>query len=233
MAINVWIPSEVAEKILYREKTFDDYNFIVQCWEDDFIVQLLKWYDYKVSHIEWNKRNWHTCSDESRWRQYYEQMFRMLYYAVIQLKLREPNSLKDLFRYFFEVEEEDPYGRHPDLISAEKLLMVYNYIIKKIGKRSYKEDYVNPGIYPLVGHWNTEQMKDLYEHVRSHQIFEANNMECCFRYKEDKKKKEKKDVKKAELVIDDDEAMKRDIKLLQEILDRMKLRVNLPDILIK
>ena len=224
MAINVWIPSRVVEKILDRENIFTDYKFIVQCWEDEFIVELLRWYDYKVSNIRKNKR---CCGfwDEEKWTQYYEQMFRMLYYAVITRKLRKPNSLKNLFRYFFEVEDEDPYRYDPDLISAEKLLMVYFYIIKKIGKLSYKEDYVNSGIYPLVGHWDTEQMKDLYEHVRSHPFPEEKNMECCFRYKEDKKK-EMKDVKKEKAEqVTDEEAMKRECKLLEEILDRIKKRV--------
>ena len=220
MAIKVFMPSWVVKNILSRENTFADYEFIVESWEDNFIVELLRWYDNKVSKIEYNKRNWHTCSDESRWRQYYEQMFRMLYYAVIMLKLRGPKSLKNLFRYFFEVEDEDTYRRHPDLISAEKLLMVYNYIIKIIGKISYKKDRGNlPDFYPFIGHWDTEQMQDLYEHRCSSPItgLGIEPDECDSHYKEERQRN--RDVTTF------NEEMERDIKFLQEILDRMKQRL--------
>lgn len=197
--------------ILNRENTFADCDFVIDSWEDDFIVELLKWYDNKVSNIRKNKR---CCGfwDEEKWTQYYEQMFRMLYYAVITLKLRFASSMKSIFNYFFEVEDEDPYGNHPDLMSAEKLLQVYFYIIRKIGKKRYGKNYhVHYQLWPFVGHWDTEQMKDMYEHLNVHEVIYG---KACNRYEEKKSEEE-----------EEDEAMERDCKLLKEILDRMKKRV--------
>ena len=221
MAIKVFVISRVVKNVLSREKTFADYEFRVECWEDDFIVELLRWYDYKVSNMKNDKRNWGVNSLEI-WRIYYEQMVRMLYYAVITLKLRGANSLKNLFRYFFEVEDEDPYRHDYDLMSAEKLLQVYFYVIKKIGKKSYKKDCENYNeIYPFVGHWDTEQMKDLYEHMQKYPIIRKNSMECGFCYKDENKVEKEEEV---------DETLERDIKLLQGVLDRLQNMV-LPHLL--
>ena len=199
-------------KVLYRELTFKNCDFIIESWEDAFIVELLKWYDNKVSTIKDRKKKWGNCSEE-KWKEYYEQMVRMLYFAVIRLNIKNYAWLKNLFRYFFEVEDDDPYRDDPEMISAEKLLKVYTYITNKIDKKSYQHSDKHRMFpvhqYTFIGHWDTEQMKDLFDDFCMNVIRYRGSMEFL----------QHPSMKKEE------EELDHDIKLLQEILDRMKKRV--------
>lgn len=160
------------EKVFLEERFFQDSNIKLESWKDEFIIELLNWYNDKLRTLRMRKGT--GCINE--WKQYYQQIVRMLYYAVVKLNIRDKISLKNVFEYFFEVEDDDPYRNDPDMISAEKLLNVYFYIVKKIGKKSYedlqKNDTNYNELYPFVGRWDNEIMKDLCDHLMINYICE-------------------------------------------------------------
>ena len=210
-------------RVLNKEIKTTDYDFGVYSWEDAFIVELLKWYDNKVSTIKDRKKKWGNGSKE-KWEEYYEQMVRMLYFAVIRFGETVYPHLKSIFDFFFEVEDDDPYRDDPYMISAEKLLQVYKYIENKIDKKSYKHSSKHRMAavhqYPFIGHWNTPMMKDLYDDFCMNYIRSRETMEFLYIHHSLDEKREK--AKRKEKMRD--EAMKRDCKLMDEILDRMKKR---------
>ena len=199
--------------ILEDVYSFNDLCFVSRCWKDDFIVELLRWYDIKVKLIRHRKGGEHACFKE--WKQYYQQIVRMLYYAVVIFNIRQITPLKEFFRYFFEVEDDDPYRNDPDMISAEKLLNVYNYLVKKISNKKYNEEWPKNYeiIYPFVGRWDNEIMKDMYDHLF---VTSENGMivHSIPHLGEEGRREE-----------EDDEDLEHDIKLLQEILDRLQKKV--------
>ena len=203
--------NRVINMFLEGDHSFDDFHFVGECWKDDFIIELLRWYDGKVKSI------WHRKGEDNKeeWKQYYQQIVRMLYYAVIKLNLFNKISLKNVFEYFFEVEDDDPYRNDPDMISAEKLLNVYNYLVKKISNKKYNEEWPKNYeiIYPFVGRWDNEIMKDMYDHLF---VTSENGMivHSIPHLGEEGRREE-----------EDDEDLEHDIKLLQEILDRLQKKV--------
>lgn len=156
-------PNEI-ELFTFLNGDFPEDLFESECWKDDFIIELFRWYNNKYQKIDIRKGR----GEYKEWKEYYEQMVRILYLAVIKYNIRDTNSLKNVFEYFFEVEDDDPYRYDPDMISAEKLLNVYNYIVKKIGNKKYEkeeEDKKYDNLYPFVGRWNNDIMTDLYAHL--------------------------------------------------------------------
>ena len=159
------VPDKIIEMILRREMEFTDFNFDPSTWEDAFVVELLRWYDIKIKVMPDRKRdssiNWYY-----NWRTYYEQIVRILYYYVKYLGIKNYNKLYKIFRYVFTVDKNDnPYRNDYDMISAEKLMKVYNYLFRKVSNKFnelniHNKDHVCEGyIFPLVGIWNTEEMK--------------------------------------------------------------------------
>ena len=151
-------------------------------------------------------------------------MFRMLYYVVIRLNIRDYALIKSIFRYFFEVEDDDPYRDDPYLISAEKLLQVYRYIMKKIDKidkeSSDKHRTFPLQLHPFVDHWDTERMKAWYFWFDVKRIILKDE-------KSGKKKAVKKEKKK---VVENqeqrlDKEIERDLLILQNVLKRLQKKV--------
>ena len=199
------------EKVFLEERFFQDSNIKLESWKDEFIIELLNWYNDKLRTLRMRKGT--DCINE--WKQYYQQIVRILYYVVIKLNIRDNISLKNVFRYFFEVEDDDPYRNDPDMISAEKLLNVYNYLVKKISNKKYNEEWPKNYeiIYPFVGRWDNEIMKDMYDHLF---VTSENGMivHSIPHLGEEGRREE-----------EDDEDLEHDIKLLQEILDRLQKKV--------
>ena len=155
------VPDKIIEMILRREMEFIDFNFDKPSkWEDAFVVELLRWYDIKIKIIPDRK-----CDSSINWETYYEQIVRILYYYVKYLGIKDYDKLYKIFRYLFTVDKNDnPYRNSYDMISAEKLMKVYNYLFIKVSdysnKLKYNKDHVCEGyIVPLVGIWNTEEMR--------------------------------------------------------------------------
>lgn len=123
------VPKEIVELVLSRKIKFINIRFNPSDWNNRFIVELLRWYDQKVELIPSRKQN-----DHEQWKQYYEQIVRSLYYAVVEHSLHRFNELKIYFRYFFYIEDDDPYRNDYDMISPEKLIKVYKYILTKFPK---------------------------------------------------------------------------------------------------
>ena len=155
------VPDKIVEMILSREMEFINFNFDKPSkWEDAFVVELLRWYDIKIKIIPDRK-----CDSSINWETYYEQIVRILYYYVKYLGIKDYDKLYKIFRYLFTVDKNDnPYRNSYDMISAEKLMKVYNYLFIKVSdyfnKLKYNKDHVCEGyIVPLVGIWNTEEMR--------------------------------------------------------------------------
>lgn len=198
--------------ILNRRARAYMYVHKPKCWKEEFICELLRWFEEKVDAIKTRKNK--SGSAELEWKDHYEQMFRILYYAVITCNIRDYDSLKKFFRYFFEVEDDDPYRDDPDMISAEKLLKVYNYIVKNIGKFYRNGDRCDFDIiWPFCGRWFTLEMKDLEENMALRVIDgKIDRMSIGYRTK----------LKEKHV----DETMERDVRFLQAVLDRMQDRVS-------
>ena len=164
------------EKVFEEGFFIHDFRIKLESWKDEFIVELLKWYSEKVRKIRMRKGN----GNYNEWKLFYEQVVRILYIFVISHDIRDKVSLENIFRYFFEVEDDSPYRDDPDMISAEKLLKVYFYIVKKIGKKSYKKKHTNyKELYPFVGRWDNEEIKDLYDHLMINYICENGKILYC------------------------------------------------------
>ena len=162
------VPDKIVEMILSREMEFINFNFDKPSkWEDAFVVELLRWYDIKIKIIPDRK-----CDSSINWKTFYEQIVRILYYYVKYLGIKDYDKLYKIFRYLFTVDKNDnPYRNSYDMISAEKLMKVYNYLFIKVSdyfnKLKYNKDHVCEGyIVPLVGIWNTEEMRIKLSHIK-------------------------------------------------------------------
>ena len=174
------VPDKIVEMILSREMEFIDFNFNPSTWEDAFVVELLRWYDIKIKIIPDRK-----CDSSINWETYYEQIVRILYYYVKYLCIKDYDKLYKIFRYLFSDDKNDnPYRNSYDMISAEKLMKVYKYLFIKVSDYSnelkYNKDHVCEGyIAPLVGIWNTEEMKIKLGHHfkinKNDRIYNCNN----------------------------------------------------------
>ena len=161
------VNKEIIEMILNREMKVTDFNFEepLYTWHDAFIVELLKWFDKKINDIPVRKHDLRDKDWLEHWTSYYEQYVRILYYFVVYKNIQDSDNLKMIFVYLFPVDKDDnPYRNDSDMISAEKLMKVYNYLFRKISNYSnelkYNKDHVCEGyIVPLVGIWNTEEMR--------------------------------------------------------------------------
>ena len=164
------VPDKIVEMILSREMEFNDFNFKPSKWEDVFVVELLRWYDTKIKIMPDIKRdssiNWYY-----NWKTYYEQFVRIFYYYVKRSGIKDYDNLYKIFRYLFSVDKNDnPYRDSYDMISAEKLMNVYNYLSRKVSDYSiksniYDKDYEGY-IVPLVGIWRTEEMRIKLSHIK-------------------------------------------------------------------
>ena len=160
------VPDKIVEMILSREMEFIDFNFNPSTWEDAFVVELLRWYDIKIKIIPDRK-----CDSSINWKTFYEQIVRILYYYVKYLGIKDYDKLYKIFKYLFSVDKNDnSYRNDYDMISAEKLMNVYNYLSRKVSDYSiklniYDKDYKGY-IDPLVGIWNTEEMRIKLSHIK-------------------------------------------------------------------
>ena len=160
------VPDKIVEMILSREMEFIDFNFNPSTWEDAFVVELLRWYDIKIKIISDRK-----CDSSINWKTFYGQIVRILYYYVKYLGIKDNDKLYKIFKYLFTVDKNDnPYRDSYDMISAEKLMNVYNYLSRKVSDYSiklniYDKDYEGY-IDPLVGIWNTEEMRIKLSHIK-------------------------------------------------------------------
>ena len=161
------VPDKIVEMILSREMEFINFNFVKPSkWEDAFVVELLRWYDIKIKIISDRK-----CDSSINWKTFYEQIVRILYYYVKYLGIKDYDKLYKIFKYLFSVDKNDnPYRNDYDMISAEKLMNVYNYLSRKVSDYSiklniYDKDYEGY-IDPLVGIWNTEEMRIKLNHIK-------------------------------------------------------------------
>ena len=166
------VHANITEMILSRKMLFSDFNFKPSTWEDVFVVELLRWFDNKIEIMPYRKSesNTHWYYD---WRYYYEQIVRILYYFVIYKNIQDSDKLYKIFRYLFNVDKNDnPYRNSYDMISAEKLMKIYNYLLRKVSDYSNKlkhdEDHEYRFYYiaPLINIWNTEKMKIKLGHIK-------------------------------------------------------------------
>ena len=87
--------------------------------------------------------------------------------SISQFPLQVP-----MFRYLFSDDKNDnPYRNSYDMISAEKLMKVYKYLFIIVSDYSnelkYNKDHVSKEyIVPLVGIWNTEEMRIKLSHIK-------------------------------------------------------------------
>lgn len=158
------VPKEIVELVLARKIKIINLRLDPTDWNNSFIMELLRWYDIKVELIPKRKRN-----DHEQWRQFYEQIVRSLYYAVVEHSLHKIKELKIYFRYFFYIEDDDPYRNDYDMISPEKLIKVYKYITKKLSKRLQliRNNCDSLG-KQFIGMYDTDIRQDEEEHLVMH-----------------------------------------------------------------
>ena len=159
------VPDKIVEMILSREMEFINFNFDKPSkWEDAFVVELLRWYDIKIEIIPDRK-----CDSNINWKTYYEQIVRILYYFVKYLGIKDYDKLYKIFKYLFSVDKNDnPYRDSFDIISSEKLMNIYEYLIKNTGglkEYSPDRDYIDI----LIGRWNTKEMKNKLDNIRANE----------------------------------------------------------------
>lgn len=159
------VPKELIELVLARKLKYINLRLDPEPdWNNSFIVELLRWYDQKVELIPMRKRN-----DHEQWRQFYEQIVRSLYFAVVEHSLHKISELKIYFRYFFYIEDDDPYRNDYDMISPEKLIKVYNYITKKLSKRlQLTRNNCDSLGKQFIGMYDTFLRQDEEEHLVMH-----------------------------------------------------------------
>lgn len=159
------VPKELVELVLARKLKYINLRLDPEPdWNNSFIVELLRWYDQKVELIPMRKRN-----DHEHWRQFYEQIVRSLYFAVVEHSLHKISELKIYFRYFFYIEDDDPYRNDYDMISPEKLIKVYNYITKKLSKRlQLTRNNCDSLGKQFIGMYDTFIRQDEEEHLVMH-----------------------------------------------------------------
>ena len=157
---------QIIEMIISREIKFTDFIFKPSFWEDEFVVELLKWYDNEIEDIPLKDGNY------DNWKTYYEQIVRILYYFVVYQKLYESEQLvMKIFDYLFSVDKDDNSKNDYDIISSEKLIDVYNEIRGHITKYKYikMQDFFKnlfkekPEI--LIGKWKNEKMENKFNKI--------------------------------------------------------------------
>lgn len=174
--VNTVKPS-IIEMILLRVMKYNWYEFELHTWQDAFIAELLKWFDNKIEAIRDKKidlkwKYWFDNNIEAiskikidsnyndwfkHWKNYYEQIVRILYYFVIYMNVQNSNDLKRIFKYLFP--ENDNFCRDYDMISSEKLMKIYNYINRNTPHLK-KDNEEREGLANvLIGKWNNEKME--------------------------------------------------------------------------
>lgn len=126
--------------------------------DDEFIVILLKYYDKHVSKIEEKEVGEPLFN---HFRNYYEQLVRILYHFVIYEKIRESGPLHMIFSYLFPFDKDNfikIYGKK----FPHKLIDLFidirdktSWPFKDISDREY--------IDVFIGEWNTEERR--LEHI--------------------------------------------------------------------
>ena len=196
---------QIIEMIISREIKFTDFIFKPSFWEDEFVVELLKWYDKEIEDIPLKDGNY------DNWKTYYEQIVRILYYFVVYLKLYESEQLvMKIFDYLFSVDKDDNSKNDYDIISSEKLIDVYNEIRGHILKYKYikMQDFFKnlfkekPEI--LIGKWKNEKMENKFNKIKIYRSIVTNTV---FR----------------EIYIDDDEIIQSDEYFDDEIIQSDEL----------
>ena len=165
------VHANITEMILSRKMLFSDFNFKPSTWEDVFVVELLRWFDNKIEIMPYRKSELNTHWYD--WRYYYEQIVRILYYFVIYKNIKDSYKLYKIFRYLFSVDKNDnPYRNSYDMISVQKLMKVYNYLLRKVSDYSNKlkhdedHEYRFNYIATLINIWNTENMKIKLRYIK-------------------------------------------------------------------
>ena len=128
------VNKEIIEMILNRAMKITDFDFEepLNTWHDAFIVELLKWFNKKIEQMPEFKRDVRNRDKDwiEHWTNYYEQYVRILYYFVVYKNIQDSDVLSKIFRYLFLVNKDDnPYRDYYDMISSEKLMKVYKYLI--------------------------------------------------------------------------------------------------------
>ena len=162
------VNKKIIEMILNREMKVTDFNFEepLNTWHDAFIVKLLKWFDKKINDIQVRKHDLRDKDWLEHWTSYYEQYVRILYYFVVYKNIQDSDNLKMIFVYLFPVDKDDnPYRNDSDMISAEKLIKVYKYLIMYTPdlKKDNKERECLDNV--LIGRWNNEKMKNKLDYI--------------------------------------------------------------------
>ena len=162
------VNKKIIEMILNREMKVTDFNFEepLNTWHDAFILELLKWFDKKINDIPVRKHDLRDKDWLEHWTSYYEQYVRILYYFVVYKNIQDSDDLKMIFVYLFPVDKDDnPYRNDSDMISAEKLIKVYKYLIMYTPdlKKDNKERECLDNV--LIGRWNNEKMKNKLDYI--------------------------------------------------------------------
>lgn len=150
---------ETFKNILSLKKKFTDFNFEISTWEDGFILELLKWFDNKIKQIS----NLNEIAFEY-WKDYYEQIVRVLYYFVVYKDIKDSKQLSKIFSYLFSI--DNSYKNNYNTISSEKLMNVYNYLINhtpNLKEQSQDREYIDV----LIGSWKTKEMENKIKYIRT------------------------------------------------------------------
>ena len=164
------VNKEIIEMILKRKLKFTDLNFEepYKTWHDAFIIGLLKWFDKKIEQMPEFKRDIRNRDKDwiEHWTNYYEQYVRILYYFVVYKNIQDSDVLSKIFRYLFLVNKDDnPYRDDYDMISSEKLMKVYKYLIMytpNLKKDSEERECLDN---VLVGIWNNKEIENRLERI--------------------------------------------------------------------
>ena len=164
------VNKEIIEMILNREMKITDFDFEepLNTWHDAFIVELLKWFNKKIEQMPEFKRDVRNRDKDwiEHWTNYYEQYVRILYYFVVYKNIQDSDVLSKIFRYLFLVNKDDnPYRDYYDMISSEKLMKVYKYLIMytpNLKKDSEERECLDN---VLVGIWNNKEIENRLERI--------------------------------------------------------------------
>ena len=157
------VNTKIIEMILKRKLKVTDLNFEepYKTWHDAFIVELLKWFDKKIEAMPERKRDLRDKDWLEHWTIYYEQIVRILYYFVVYKNIQDSDDLRMIFVYLFPVDKDDsPYRNDSDMISSEKLIKVYKYLIMYTPNLRKDNEERECLVDVLVGIWNNENMKN-------------------------------------------------------------------------
>ena len=184
------VNAKIIEMILSREKdAFDDFIFNPSTWEDAFIAELLKWIQRRYWDIPLKHHNFKDKNYDNNWKTFYEQIARIIYYFVIYKNLQDSKQLiYNIFIYLFNNSNYSSYNniinkllydnshKHHyyhdyddyEMITSEKIIIVYNYVIKKIPHELYKHHTDIKDREPidlLIGRWKTKEMENKLERI--------------------------------------------------------------------